>query len=352
MTKPVVSVAAMMLAAEGRLHLGQPISDFIPAFANTKVFRDGVLAEPSNQPTVQDLLRHTSGLTYQSNGGAVGDLYGQAGLFSADVTNEEFANRLAALPFAHEPGRVWEYSHSTEILGRVVEVASGWPLSAVLTTRILAPLGMYDTGFFVANEARHNRIAEPLPGETVNGRGALFDPRRERAFEAGGMGLVSTGGRLRAFRAHAVGGGCFGQDHDSRQADAAFHGLRSYRPYDRHRETAGLHAGAWLWIWLRLRGAAGAGSGHFAGLGRRIPLDRCCRHRILDRSGRGSLRDPAHAGAESASAAARHGENHGLRCANRWKKLAGLRGLSDQSNSPHPSRRASRPQGEGIVAVT
>ena len=82
---------------------------------------------------------------------------------------------------------------------------------------------------------------------------------------------------------------------------------------------------------------------------RRIPLDRCCRHRILDRSGRGSLRDPAHAGAESASAAARHGENHGLRCANRWKKLAGLRGLSDQSNSPHPSRRASRPQGEGVV---
>ncbi|MDR3460859.1 MAG: serine hydrolase, partial [Beijerinckiaceae bacterium] len=123
MTKPIVSVAAMMLAAEGWLHLGQPISDFIPAFANTKVFRDGVLAEPSTMPTVQDLLRHTSGLTYQSNGGAVGDLYGQADLFSADVTNEEFADRLATLPFAHEPGRVWEYGHSTDILGRVIEVA-------------------------------------------------------------------------------------------------------------------------------------------------------------------------------------------------------------------------------------
>jgi CubicO group peptidase (beta-lactamase class C family) len=211
MTKPIVSVAAMMLAAEGRLHLGQPISDFIPAFANTKVLRDGVLAGPSNLPTVQDLLRHTSGLTYQSNGGAVADLYGQAGLFSADVTNEEFANRLAALPFAHEPGRVWEYGHSTDILGRVVEAASGWPLSAFLTTRILAPLGMYDTGFFVANEARHNRIAEPLPGESVNGRGPLFDPRCERAFEAGGMGLVSTVDDYARFARMLLAGGALGK---------------------------------------------------------------------------------------------------------------------------------------------
>ena len=211
MTKPLVSVAAMMLAAEGRLHLGQPVSDFIPAFANTKLFHDGVLKEPASLPTVQDLLRHTSGLTYQSNGGAVAELYDQANLFSADVTNEEFANRLAALPFAHEPGRVWEYGHSTDILGRVVEVASGRPLSALLTTRILAPLGMYDTGFFVANEARHNRIAEPLPGETINGRGPLFDPRRERAFEAGGMGLVSTVDDYARFARMLLAGGALGK---------------------------------------------------------------------------------------------------------------------------------------------
>lgn len=135
MTKPLVSVLTMVLAAEGRLHLAQPVSDFIPEFAAAKVIRDGKPSDPLKPPTVQDLLRHTSGLTYESNGGPVGELYGQARLFGTDVTNEEFAVRLAALPFAHEPGQVWEYGHSTDVLGRVVEVASGWPLSAVLTDR-------------------------------------------------------------------------------------------------------------------------------------------------------------------------------------------------------------------------
>jgi CubicO group peptidase (beta-lactamase class C family) len=98
------------------------------------------------------------------------------------------------------------------VLGRVVEVAAGgWPLSAVLTTRVLAPLGMYDTGFFVANEMRHDRVAEPFPDDTIAGRGALFDPRRERAFEAGGMGLVSTIDDYARFARMLLGGGSLGK---------------------------------------------------------------------------------------------------------------------------------------------
>ena len=207
MTKPIVSVATLMLAAEGRLHLGQPISDFIPAFADTRVWHaDGPLA-PAAIPTVQDLLRHTSGLTYQANGGPVGALYGEAALMAGDVTNEEFSARIAALPFAHEPGRVWEYGHSTDVLGRVVEVAGGRSLAAVLKKRILDPLGMAETAFHVADEAQHGRIAEALPGDTISGRGALFDPRRPRAFEAGGMGLVSTLDDYARFARMLLGGG-------------------------------------------------------------------------------------------------------------------------------------------------
>ena len=193
MTKPMVSVATMMLAAEGRLRLDQPVSDFIPSFANLKVMAAGALVEPSAPPTVHDLLRHTAGLIYERNGGPVAPLYRAANLMAGDITNEEFADRLATLPLAHHPGTVWDYSHATDVLGRVVEVAAGRSLSAVLRARLIEPLGMRDTGFHVANEDDHERIAEPFPNDRLSDDGPpLFNPRRERSFEAGGMGLVST----------------------------------------------------------------------------------------------------------------------------------------------------------------
>lgn len=192
MTKPLVSILTLMLAAEGRLSLAQPVSDFVPSFANLKVWTYGALVEPERPPTVHDLLRHTSGLIYARNGGAVGRLYADANLFGADITNEEFADRIATLPLAHQPGRVWDYSHATDVLGRVVEVAAGATLGTVLGKRLLAPLGMRDTGFHVPAQ-QHARIAEALEGDTLNEDGrVLFDPRLPRAFEAGGMGLVST----------------------------------------------------------------------------------------------------------------------------------------------------------------
>jgi CubicO group peptidase (beta-lactamase class C family) len=209
MTKPMVSIVTMMLAAEGRLHLGQPVADFIPSFANLKVWQDGVLVAPRRPPTVHDLLRHTAGLIYGWSESAVGPFYGAADLRARDITNEEFADRIATLPLAHHPGEVWEYSHATDVLGRVVEVAAGRTLGAVLRARLTEPLGMVDTGFHVTDPTNHERIAEALPDDTLSPGGPpLFNPRRERSFEAGGMGLVSTLDDYARFARMLLADGC------------------------------------------------------------------------------------------------------------------------------------------------
>ena len=192
MTKPIVSVATMMLAAEGRLQLGQPVADFIPAFAEARVLEDGELVAPRRPPSVHDLLRHTAGLIYERSGGPVAPYYRAAGLHSGDPTNEAFAERIAALPLAHQPGEVWDYSHATEVLGRVVEVAAGRTLGQVLKQRVFEPLGMAETAFS-APGVDPARIAEPFADDTLADDGApMFDPKAVRAFEPGGMGLVST----------------------------------------------------------------------------------------------------------------------------------------------------------------
>ena len=174
-----------MLAAEGRLHLSQPVADFIPAFAGVRVLVDGVQVAPVRPPSVHDLLRHTAGLIYERNGGPVAPLYAAAGVGRPDVDNEGFAARLAGMPLAHQPGTVWEYGHATEVLGRVVEVAAGRSLGAVLRQRLIAPLGMVDTGFHVPDADDYERIAEPFAGELLPGDRPFADPRREPLLEAG-----------------------------------------------------------------------------------------------------------------------------------------------------------------------
>lgn len=192
MTKPLVSLAAVMLAAEGRLHLSQPVADFIPAFAGVRVLVDGREVEPVRPPSVHDLLRHTAGFVYERTGGPVAERYAAAGVTPHDVDNEGFAERLAALPLARQPGTTWEYGHATEILGRVVEVVAGRSLGAVLRARITGPLGMVDTAFHVPDPDDHERIAEPFAGELLPGGRPFADVRREPVLEAGGSGLVST----------------------------------------------------------------------------------------------------------------------------------------------------------------
>ncbi|MGA2045499.1 MAG: serine hydrolase domain-containing protein, partial [Roseiarcus sp.] len=197
MTKPIVSVALMMLVEEGRLLISDPLAKFVPAFAEAKVGveRDGglELVAAERPITIQDLLRHTSGLTYAFTGNsAVQRLYAKAPLRATGIDSAGFVAALARLPLINQPGASWDYSHSTDVVGRVIEIVSGQSLGAFLRARILAPLGMTDTGFSVAPD-RHDRLAEafaedPDTGEPVN----LIETRVAPSFESGGGGLVST----------------------------------------------------------------------------------------------------------------------------------------------------------------
>ena len=217
MTKPVVSVAIMMLVEEGRLFLADPLSKYVPAFADPKVAveRDGrVELVPAERPiTIQDLLRHTSGLTYEFVGtAAVQRMYLDKKLPSTDQTNADQVERLASLPLFSQPGKQWDYSRSTDVLGRIIEIVSGETLGEFLRQRIFAPLGMNDTGFHVPTE-KQSRIAEPFAKDPDSGEAVrLLDIRRPARFESGGGGLVSTlPDYARFLDMLAAGGTCEGQ---------------------------------------------------------------------------------------------------------------------------------------------
>ena len=197
MTKPIVSVGVMMLLEEGRFLLDDAIAKFIPEFADQKVGveNNGQLElVPMKRPiTIQDLLRHTSGITYEHTGnGLVQQLYQQSRLRSRKIDNAEHAALVASLPLICQPGAEWNYSRSTDILGRLIEVVSGKSLGAFLDERILAPLQMTETGFHTAAE-NAGRLAEPFAADPWTGdKVQLFDMLEKPAMESGGGGLVST----------------------------------------------------------------------------------------------------------------------------------------------------------------
>ena len=196
MTKPIVSVALMMLVEDGRLFIADPVAKYLPEFADPKVGveKDGKLElVAARRPiTVQDLLRHTSGLTYEFTGeSAVQRLYGEARLFR-DLPNAELVTELAKLPLLEQPGAAWHYSHSTDVIGRIIEVISGQTLGAFLRERLFAPLGMSDTGFFAAAD-KHERLAEAFANDPDIGAAVeLINVRAAPRLEMGGGGLVST----------------------------------------------------------------------------------------------------------------------------------------------------------------
>src|SRR5947199_10593333 len=146
MTKPITSVAAMMLAEEGRLEIAAPVAQYIPEFAELTV---GVERRKAQRAmSVQDLLRHTSGLTYAQFGDTpVQMIWRDVRLMDEGQTNAELVGKLAGLPLMFEPGTNWEYSMSTDVLGRVVEIASSKSLAEFFAEHICRPLGMADTGF-------------------------------------------------------------------------------------------------------------------------------------------------------------------------------------------------------------
>jgi CubicO group peptidase (beta-lactamase class C family) len=218
MSKPVTSVAAMMLIEDGKLRLDDPVAKYIPVFADAKVGiekrgEDGTTAlvlEPLKHPiTIEDLMRHTSGLTYGFYGDSpVRKAYTNSGLFEGDFDNAQFVERIAKLPLAEQPGTLWDYGHSTDVLGRVIEVVSGDSLFQFEKQRLLDPLGMSETAFGVADAAKRPRIAEPLPNDRFGGPVAgLKDPALPRRWESGGAGMVGTIGDYARFAQMLLNGG-------------------------------------------------------------------------------------------------------------------------------------------------
>jgi CubicO group peptidase (beta-lactamase class C family) len=201
MTKPVTSLAIMMLAEAGMLEIAYPVSRYLPEFKTLQVGvekkgEDGKMElalEPARREmTVQDLLRHTSGLTTRLFGRSmVKDLYDKARVTDPAQTNAELVTKLAKLPLQFHPGSTWEYSISPDVLGRVVEVVSGVTFDAFIAERIAKPLKLADTGFWV-EPAKHARIAEAQISKASGQRPPLRDMKSRPNWISGGTGMVST----------------------------------------------------------------------------------------------------------------------------------------------------------------
>jgi CubicO group peptidase (beta-lactamase class C family) len=212
MTKPIVSVATMMLVEEGRLLLSEPVANYLPQFGSMTVGvdRDGKFEQvPAVRPiTILDLMRHTSGLTYGFLGtSTVHRLTHEAYILSQTRPMDEHLTELARLPLLRQPGEVWEYGHSTDVLGRVLEVISGMSLGRLLQERIFAPLGMVDTAFYTPPD-KLDRRAEAFPlGLSERDHVDPVNSTEPPLCEFGGTGLVSTMNDYARFCAMLTGGG-------------------------------------------------------------------------------------------------------------------------------------------------
>lgn len=209
MTKPIVSLVALMLMEEGRLLLSQPVARFLPAFAGQKVWdpATGSAQPAAREATVHDLLRHTAGLSYAWDTSPVADLYRAARIGSRRHSNTQLAQALGPLPLVHTPGTCWEYSRATDVLGAVLEVIEGEPLSTILKRRVFEPLAMEDTGFHIPPGQTH-RLAQPFPRDPETGLDVtLIDVSAPPVFESGGGGLVSTARDYARFLQMLLGGG-------------------------------------------------------------------------------------------------------------------------------------------------
>ncbi|MET1026189.1 MAG: serine hydrolase domain-containing protein [Dongiaceae bacterium] len=207
MTKPIVTVAAMTFVENGLLRLDQPVADFIPAFGNLRVAQSGGPDVPAQSaPTIQDLMRHTAGLSYGYLGDSAAHRALEAdGFLKEDLPNAAFVDRLAALPLEYHPGTVWHYSHATDVLGRILEVIAGHNLQRILRETLFQPLAMTETCFHLEAEKR-NRVAEPLP-QTGLSRSPFFDPCLPRRGQRSGGGLVSTANDYARFLRMLLGKG-------------------------------------------------------------------------------------------------------------------------------------------------
>jgi CubicO group peptidase (beta-lactamase class C family) len=221
MTKPITSVAIMMLAEEGKIDLLAPVSQYVPEFKDVKVGIEKIdpttgkpalsLEDVQRQMTVQDLLRHTSGLVYGAFGTSlVHQAYNKANLFDNNQTLAEFVTKLSKLPLAHQPGTVWEYGMSTDVLGRIVEEVSGTPLDRFVEDRITNPVGMHDTAFYLS-AAQAPRVAEPqvdpATGKRPDVNSVEHLTKQKQKWFSGGGGLLSTASDYARFCQMLLNGG-------------------------------------------------------------------------------------------------------------------------------------------------
>ncbi len=219
MTKAITSVAAMALVDEGKLKLEDPISKYIPSFANVKVgaekkAADGTkaleLVPPNRPPTVLDLMRQTSGITYGFYGDSmVRKAYAASNLYAGDFDLAEFAERIAKLPLHDQPGSLWQYGHSTDVLARIMEIVSGKSLLGVEREKLLDPLGMKDTRFFVTDPEKQKLLAQPMPNDSDFRVGRENRPEVPKKWESASGGMVTTMSDFARFAQMLLDGGKF-----------------------------------------------------------------------------------------------------------------------------------------------
>src|SRR5260221_9235673 len=224
LTKAITAVVAMELIQDGKIKLDDPVWKYIPSFADTKVgvekkAEDGTKTlelVPQTRPmTVLDLMRHTSGVTYGFYGDSpVRKAYKEANIYAGEFDLAEFAERIAKLPLHNQPGALWQYGHSTDILARILEIVSGKSLFEIEKEKLLDPLGMTDTGFFVTEPERLQRLAQPLPNDSDFrvGRPYRTEVRQKWESASGGMGSAMAD-FLRVAQMLLNGGSVAGQNH-------------------------------------------------------------------------------------------------------------------------------------------
>lgn len=221
MSKPMTSIAIMMLIEDGRLFLSDPVAKFLPAMANMKVGvikadaqgKETVEAEPAKrQPTIQDLLRHTSGLTYGGRGETAIHKLWPAGSAVAAVnyTGSELVTHIGKLPLLYQPGTVWDYGLSTDVLGLVVEAITGQSLGAFLQDRLWGPLGMVDTSFAIPDNKK-GRYALAFPNDPLTNKPqTVLHAGKPVKFDCGGACAAATAIDYLRFAQMLVNGGVLG----------------------------------------------------------------------------------------------------------------------------------------------
>ena len=219
LTKAITSVIAMQLIQDGKIRLEDPVAKYIPSFAATKVgvekkAEDGTktleLVPQNRQMTVLDLLRHTSGITYGFYGDSlVRKAYKEANIYAGEFDLAEFAERIAKLPLHNQPGALWQYGHSTDILARIMEIVSGKSLFEIEKEKLLDPLGMVDTGFFVTEPERLARLAQPLPNDSDFRVGRQYRTEVRQKWQSATGGMVSTMADFSRFAQMLLNGGTF-----------------------------------------------------------------------------------------------------------------------------------------------